>query len=151
MKVTKKSIELFLGPRRIAIAGVSRNPKKFGFTVYKELKDKGFEVIPINPHADSIDGAPCCKHVSELPDDVKSLLIVTPRHQTRGIIAEALEKKIPNLWVQQMSDTPEALALAREGNVNLIYRQCILMHTEPVKGVHKFHRNIKRFFGRLPK
>ncbi|MCK9421403.1 MAG: CoA-binding protein [Bacteroidales bacterium] len=150
MKVTKKSIDAFLAPRKLAIAGVSRDPKKFGFSVFKELKEKGFEVIPINPEADNIDGTPCLRHVSELPDDVSSLLIITPRSQTPGIVTEALERKLKNIWIQQMSETPETLILAKTSGVNLIYKQCILMYTDPVKGIHKFHRNIKRFFGRLP-
>ena len=150
MKVTKKSIDAFFATRKLAIAGVSRNPKKFGFTVFKDLKEKGFVVIPIHPEADAIDGTPCLKSVSKLPADVSSLLIITPKSQTKDIVSEAMTMKIRNIWIQQMSETAEALTLTQTGGVNLISRQCIFMFAEPVKGIHKFHRNIKRFFGGLP-
>ena len=52
--ITKKDIEKFLEPKKLAIAGVSRNPKKFGHQVYEELKKKGFEVYPVNPQTSEI-------------------------------------------------------------------------------------------------
>ncbi len=49
--VTLNEIQKFLEPRKMAIAGASRNLKKFGGVVFKELKDKGFTLYPINPNA----------------------------------------------------------------------------------------------------
>ena len=47
--VTKKQIEEFIAAEPIAMAGVSRNPRKFGFTAFRELKEKGMNIIPVNP------------------------------------------------------------------------------------------------------
>jgi uncharacterized protein len=151
MKATKASINSFLSSRKIAIAGVSREPKKFGYQVFKQLKDKGFEVYPINPNADYIDGTPCFRSVSALPLSVHSLVILTPKKLTRDVVAEAITKGIDNIWIQQMSDTREAIELTKAHPVNLVTGECILMHTDPVQGIHKFHRNIKRFFGLYPR
>ncbi|MEI7664050.1 MAG: CoA-binding protein [Bacteroidota bacterium] len=151
MKATKASIDLFLASRKLAVAGVSRDPKKFGHQVFKQLKEKGYEVYPVNPQADFIDGTPCFRSVSSLPVNVHSLVIVTPKKQTKEIVAEAISKGIDSIWIQQMSDTPEAIELTRTHPVNLVTGECILMHTDPVTGFHKFHRNIRRFFGRMPK
>jgi len=38
---TKQQIEQFLSSEPIAMAGVSRNPKKFGRAAYEELTSKG--------------------------------------------------------------------------------------------------------------
>jgi hypothetical protein len=35
--------------------------------------------------------------------------------------------------------------------LDIISKQCILMWAEPVKSIHKFHRNLKKLFGLLPK
>ncbi len=151
MKATKASIDAFLASRKLAIAGVSRDPKKFGYQVFKQMQEKGFEVYPVNPETDMIDGNPCFRSIGSLPLNVHSLLIVTGKKQTRGIVAEAIAKGIDNIWIQQMSDTPEAIELAGSRPLNLVTGECILMHTNPVTGFHKFHRNIRRFFGRMPK
>ena len=49
---TLKQINEFLDSQPIALVGVSRNPKKFGYAVFKELKEKGMKIIPVNPVAD---------------------------------------------------------------------------------------------------
>jgi predicted CoA-binding protein len=151
MKVTRKAIESFLSTKKIAIAGVSRNPKKFGYTVFKELTQKGFDVYPINPNTNSLGGIPCFQSIAALPSDVKNLLILTPKDQTTGLVRDAVSNGISAIWIQQMSETPEAIKLAEENHINLVSKQCILMWTEPVVGFHKFHRSVKRLFGLLPK
>jgi len=52
--VTLKQIEEFIASEPIAMVGVSRNPRKFGFTAFRELKEKGMNIIPVNPHAKEI-------------------------------------------------------------------------------------------------
>jgi len=151
MKTSRKAIENFLSSKKLAIAGVSRDPKKFGHTIYSDLKKKGFEVYPVNPFATEIDGIKCYHSVVELPSDVSSLLVLTPKKNTLEILKDALAKGIENIWIQQMSDTPEALAFVRDKKINLVARECIHMWTEPVSGVHKFHKTIKKIFGALPK
>ncbi|MCX6223915.1 MAG: CoA-binding protein [Bacteroidia bacterium] len=147
---TKQQIEQFLSSEPIAMAGVSRNPKKFGRIAYDELTRKGLKLIPINPNLESINGTTCYTDIQHLPDGVQSLVIMTKKDKTAGMVEAALAKGIKNIWIQQASDTPEALALLKGKDVNLITKQCILMHHKP-DGFHKFHRNIKRFFGGLPK
>ncbi len=151
MKATRASIDAFLAGRKVAVAGVSRDPKKFGHIVFRQLRERGFEVFPVNPGTDTIDGIPCFRSVSALPLNVHSLIILTPKKQTREVVAEALAKGIDNIWIQQMSDTPESLALARSQPVNLVAGECILMHIDPVTGIHKFHRALKKLFGLYPR
>ena len=52
--VTLKSINDFLSVKELAIAGVSRNNKKFGGMVFQELKAKGYKLYPVNPNAEMI-------------------------------------------------------------------------------------------------
>ncbi|MFZ4521371.1 MAG: CoA-binding protein [Bacteroidales bacterium] len=151
MKATKASIDTFLAIKKIAIAGVSRDPKKFGYLVFKTLREKGFEVYPINPGTDNIDGIPCFRNVGALPLNVHSLLIITPKKLTRELMAAALAKGIDNIWIQQMSETPEAIELTKGHAINLIIKECILMHVDPVNGIHKFHRNLRKIFGLFPR
>ena len=150
-KVSKEQIESFLAPRRLAIAGVSRNPKKFGYQVMKELSDKGYSKLPVNPNADEIYGIRCYKRVSELPDDVDSLLIITPKPETDAVLEGALRNGLKNIWVHQTSDTADTLKIAEEYQKEIIYGKCIFMFAEPVVSVHKFHRALVKFFGGLPK
>ena len=147
---TKKQIDQFLASEPIAMAGVSRNPKKFGRVAYEELTRKGLKLIPVNPNIESINGTVCYADIQHLPDQVKSLVIMTKKDQTASVVEAAIAKGIKNIWIQQSSDTPEAMALLAGKDINVITKQCILMFHEP-DSFHKFHRSIKRFFGGMPK
>jgi hypothetical protein len=149
--VSKSDIQKFLEPRKIAIAGVSRNPKKFGNVVYMELKKKGYELFPINPHTPVVDGDTCYPSVSALPPDVTHLLILTPRNETDAVLKEAINKGITRIWVQQMSETKDTIKIAEEYNTEVILNKCIFMFADPVHGIHKFHKTLVKIFGGLPK
>jgi len=147
---TLNQINEFLSSQPIAMVGVSRNPKKFGYTAFKELKEKGMNIIPVNPEADEILGEKSYKDVSKLPSDVKAIIIMTKKEKTAAVVKEAKEKGISQIWIQQMAETPEALDLLKDSGINYISKECILMHYKP-HSIHKFHRAINKFFGKFPK
>ena len=55
MPTMKEAASEFLANKRIAVTGVSRTPKDHGAnTVFKRLRDRGYEVFPVNPNADKL-------------------------------------------------------------------------------------------------
>jgi predicted CoA-binding protein len=149
--VTLNEIQKFLEPRKMAMAGVSRNPKKFGGAIFKELKEKGFDLYPINPNAEEIQGIKCYKSVDELPAGVEHLFIVTSKGETETIARAAVKKGMKMVWIQQHSDTPEAVKIIEEAGIPLIHKKCMMMFADPVKSFHGFHRFFVKTFGGYPK
>ena len=147
---TLKQIEEFFGSEPIAMAGVSRNPKKFGFAAFKELKEKGLNVIPVNPNAEEIHGAKVYHDIKSLPDNVRGLIVMTGKDQTAGVIREAKEKGIKQIWVQQSAESKDAMKELEGSGVNYVTKECILMHYKP-HSIHKFHAAIRKFFRSFPK
>ena len=147
---TLKQINQFLNNQPIAMVGVSRNPKKFGYTAFKELKDKGMKIIPVNPEADEIMGEKSYRNISSLPADVKGIIVMTKKEITASVVKEAVDKGIKEIWIQQMADTKEALVLLKGSDINYITGECILMHYKP-QSIHKFHGNLKKLFRMFPK
>jgi len=139
---TLKQINNFLDSQPIALVGASRNPKKFGYTAFKELKEKGMKIIPVNPYADEIMGEKSYPNVKMLPQEVRSIIVFTKKDQTASVIRE--------IWIQQMADSKEALEELKDTDINIITGECILMHYKP-HSIHKFHAGLKKFFGRFPK
>lgn len=148
--VRLNQIEEFIGSGPVAMVGVSRNPKKFGFAAFRELREKGMDLIPVNPHAEEIHGVKVFKDVKSLPPEVKGLLVMTGKSQTHSVIKEAKEKGIRNIWIQQSSESNEALKELEGSGINYVTGQCILMYYKP-NSIHKFHGAIKKLFGRWPK
>ncbi len=150
MPVSKAQITKFLQSDSIAIAGVSRNTKKFGRMLFDELQKRGYNVIPINPSTKEINGQKCYRNVNELPDYIDALLITTPKTETDKILVNAINKGITNIWVQQHSNTKETELLAEKHGQEIISKKCMMMFAQPVKGIHHFHRSLTGIFGQLP-
>jgi hypothetical protein len=147
---TLKQITDFIDSQPAALIGVSRNPKKFGYAAFKELKEKGMKIIPVNPNAEEIMGDKCYPNVKMLPDGIKSIIVFTKKDQTASVVREAKEKGIKQIWIQQMADSKEAIAELKDTDINYITGECILMHYKP-HGFHKFHANLKKLFRSFPK
>lgn len=148
--VALKQIEEFLKSEPVAMVGVSRNPKKFGFAAFKELKEKGMNIIPVNPHASEIHGTKVYPDVKSLPPEVKGLIIMTKKDQTVTIVKDAREKGLKQIWIQQNADSKDALNELKGTDINFITGECILMHYKP-HSIHKFHGAIRKFFRSFPK
>ena len=54
MPTVDQAVDEFLALKRIAVAGVSREPggSHASNGIYSRLKDRGYEVFPVNPNAD---------------------------------------------------------------------------------------------------
>ena len=149
--ITQQQINGFVSGSTIAIAGASRKEKSFSAEVAKHLGSQNYNLWFVNPNFEKSELTENkVNSVSNLPDDVKHLLVLTPATETESVVNEAIGKGINNIWIQQKSETTAAIELAQQNKVNLIHHHCIFMFTNPT-GVHKFHRNIKKLFGSLPK
>jgi len=147
---TLKQINQFLEAQPIALVGVSRNPKKFGYTAFRELREKGMRIVPVNPQADEIMGEKAYRSITSLPDDIKGIIIMTKKDQTATVVREAAARGIKEIWIQQMADSREAIDELKGSDINYITGECILMHYKP-HSIHKFHGSLKKFFRKFPK
>ena len=69
----------FLGQKRIAIAGVSRDTRKHpvGNLIYQRLKRSGHDVFAVNPHMQFFEGGPCYPNLQSIPEGVDGVVIIT--------------------------------------------------------------------------
>jgi len=113
-------IDKFLTSAAFAVAGASTNRDKYGNKVLRCYMQNGRRVIPINPRATQIEGIDCVPSVSALPQEVKSLSIITPPKITEQVVADAIAKGIENIWMQPGAESPAAIELCEKNNVNVI-------------------------------
>ncbi len=147
----KEQIDRFLGSKKIALAGVSRNKNKFGSSVYRELLEKGMDIVPVNPNMETVEGNPCYRNIETLPDGVDALLCVVKPGETEKLVEQAHNAGIKNIWMQQGSESEAALAFCRDNGLSVVSKACILMYSDPVKSIHRFHRGLAKLFGRYHK
>jgi len=121
-------IEEFLDSKNVfAVIGVSRDPEKYGYKVYKDLKKAGYTVYPINPKAESIDGDKCYNSLRELPERPDVVDIVVPPKITERIIKECKELGIKRVWMQPGSESEEAISFCKENNIEVVHSVCVMV------------------------
>ena len=147
--MTSKTIVTdFLSQHVLAVVGASRDPKKFGNSIYRELKSKGYKVLPVNPHAETVDGDPCYPNLAALPETPGGIIVVLPPAETEKIVQEASAAKITRVWLQQGAESQEAIRFCQANGIQVISGECILMFAEPAAFYHRIHRF---FRGKLAK
>ncbi|MBM3434673.1 MAG: CoA-binding protein [Bacteroidetes bacterium] len=148
---TLETINEFMQQKHIAVAGVSRKKQKFGNVIYTELIKKGHSVYPVNPNIEEFEGQKCYRSIASLPEEVTGIVINTKPEITATLVHEAELKGIKWIWLQQGSADKATLREVQSGSPGIIGGQCVLMFADPVKGVHGFHRWLKKTFHQLPK
>ncbi len=148
---SRTTIDSFVKGRTLAMVGVSARGKGFGISAYKELKGRGYRVLPIHPTATAIQGDPCWKSLAELPEPVERLLVVVSPDAAEGVVREAAAAGVRQVWLQQGAESPRALQAAADLGVDVVQGQCILMFAEPVTSVHRVHRWLWSVIGRIPR
>jgi len=142
-------IQDFFKDKKIAFAGVSSTGKAFSNSVYKELKEKGIKIFPINPKTQQIESEPCYADFKTLPERTNSALFMTSKNKTLEVIRNAHESGIKYFWIQQGAETEDAINYCKSNDLSYITKECVMMYAEPVKSIHSFHRFLKKLFGKL--
>jgi len=134
MRTIDERIAAFLAAPAFAVAGASRNRDKYGNKVLRCFLQNGRTVIPVNPVEAEIEGLPCIKSVSDLPDTVQSLSIITPPAVTEQVVAQAIAKGVRHVWMQPGAQSASAIAAAEAAGIDVIADgSCVLV----VMGYHE--------------
>ncbi len=139
----------FVNCKRIAVLGVSRSGKKFGNTIFKELKERGYQTFIVHPEAQEIEGEPCYNTLEALQGRIDGVVISVPPAKASQALRDAAAAGMKNIWIQQGAQSPEVMATARELGVEPVVGKCILMYAQPVKSFHAWHRGFAKLFGQL--
>jgi uncharacterized protein len=154
-RTSLESIEDFLAQKRIAIVGMSREPKSMSETVFKELSRLGYEVVPVNPNVQEVMGRKCFARVQDVQPPVDAVLLMTSPAVTEAVVKDCAECGIKRVWmhrgVGQGSVSEKAIEICRERGIRVIPGECPLMFLPQRDGIHSFHGFIRQIMGRYPR
>ena len=112
--------------KRIAVVGVSQKQEKFGFRIFNDLVNAGFNVEGINPADGEVLGRRVYRNLKEL-DSIPDLVItVVPPQVTERIVQECKELGIREIWMQPGSESERAVKKAREYDISVVYNACFM-------------------------
>jgi uncharacterized protein len=156
MTLIKDAATAFLANRRIAVTGVSRNPGNHGSNVvYKRLRDRGYEVFPVNPNASEVEGDPCYGDLRSIPGGVDAVVIGTRPEHAEPTVRECAELGIEHVWMHRAfgsgSVSAAATAYGREHGITVIDGGCPCMFEPTADRGHKAMRFVFTLNRHVPK
>ena len=151
---SKHAIDSFLSCRRIAVVGVSRDPKDFSRAVFRAFVERGYDAVPVNAAGGDAEGRPGARRVGEVQPPPEAALLMTPPAATEQVVRECAEAGVKRVWMHRGAGTGavsrEAVAFCRERGIEVVDGECPFMFLPDTAWFHAVHRFFKRLGGRLP-
>lgn len=141
MTTLQEAVDDFLAQKRIAVAGVSRQPTEAANAIYRKLRDAGYLVFAINPKATEVEGDPCYASLWDLPEQVDGVVVATPPQAAVEVVQDCGKIGVHRVWLHRSfgegSASEEAIEYCREHHIQVIPAGCPMMFCEPVDVAHK--------------
>jgi uncharacterized protein len=153
MMTNRADIDDFLAQRRIAMVGVSRDPKDFSRKLFREMRDRGYDMVPINLFADDVDDEECFQCLDVVKPRVDAVLIMTPSWETERVVQECAENGIRRVWMYRASGhgavNPRALDFCWANDMRVSVG-CPYMFLQRAGLPHRAHGFLLRLVGQYP-
>lgn len=152
---TRQMIDDFLSMKRLAIVGVSRQPRDFTRSVFREFQRRGYDVVPVNPNAAEVDGQACFARVQNIQPPVDGALLMTRPNMTDEVVRDCLEAGIQRVWMYRATGfgavSRSAVAFCEANGIRVIAGHCPYMFWRDSGLGHRIHGFLMRLTGSYPR
>jgi predicted CoA-binding protein len=135
--------------------GLSTNEQDFSRAVFKDLVERGYDIVPVNPKAERIADRDAFATIQAIPGSVGWVLVMTPPDATAAVVDDAHAAGVDHVWlhrgVGQGAVSDDAVALAQQHGMTLVAGECPLMFLGKPGFPHNVHAFFKKVAGHYPK
>ena len=111
----------------VAILGASRDRRKFGNKSVRAHLQQGYEVFPVNPHADEIEGLVAYPDLASVPvKQLDRISVYVPPEVGLELLEEIQKRGAAEVWFNPGSESRELLARAKDLDLDII-RACSIV------------------------
>jgi predicted CoA-binding protein len=147
-------IREFLAQPRLAVVGVSHQPKDFSRMLFRELHSRGYNAIPVNPAAQEIEGVRCFARLQEIQPAVENVLLMTSPAVTNVVVQDCAAAGVKRVWmyraVSKGAVSPEAVAYCETHGMAVIPGECPFMFLPRGAWYHRVHGWVRKISGQYP-
>ncbi len=138
----------FLSHRRIALVGLSREPRDMSRAVFRELARRGYDVVGVNPALGDADGRPCFARVQDVSPAAEGALLFTPPALTERVVRDCAEAGIRRVWMHRGAGrgaaSPAAIAFCEANGIAVVRDLCPFMALPDAELPHRLHGFFRR-------
>lgn len=138
------SREEFWNLSSFAFIGDSRSDRAFPKFSYEGAKKLGKTVYAVDPAGGTVVGDEVYPDLASLPAPVEAAVLEVPREATADWVRRIAKAGIKNVWIHQLTETPEALQIARKRGLRTEHGTCAVMYVRPGFSGHAIHRFIMK-------
>lgn len=118
------------GAKTIAVVGLSDNPNRESYAVSKEMQNRGYRIIPVNPNVDSVLGEKSYASLADISEPIDIVDIFRRSEALVEVVRDAVETDAPVIWAQQGVYDEAAAELAQNHGRTMVMDRCIMvMHS----------------------
>ncbi len=123
--------DLLQRAKTIAVVGLSCNPMRASHGVTAYMQSHGYRIIPVNPWIEECLGETAYPSLLDIPQQVPSAKIdivnIFRRPEfVEEIVDQAIQLKIPAIWMQEEVIQEKAADKARKAGIFVVMDRCIL-------------------------
>ena len=120
--------EQMLAEKVWAVVGANEDRLKYGNMIYQKLRRKGYQVYAVNPLYQTIEGDPCYRNLSSLPEKPAVVNFVVAPKIGKNYVEEAAALGIKYLWFQPQTSDDQLLEHVRQLGLQAV-EACALVAT----------------------
>jgi uncharacterized protein len=151
---TLESIHDFLKQKRLALVGISHRKEDFSRGVFRELRRRGYSVIPVNPKLSEVEGQRCFQHVQDVTPPVDAALLMTSPSVTEEVVRDCKLAGVRQVWMHQGAGAgavnPQASNFCRQHGIRVIEGECLFMFLPGTPLFHRLHGCVRKLMGKYP-
>jgi uncharacterized protein len=150
-----KDIREFLSRKRLAVIGVSRDPKDFTRMLFRELRGRGYELVPVNPNASEVEGVPCFARLADVQPPAEAALLLTASSVTDQVASDCAEAGVGLVWMYRAMGagavSESAVRFCESKGIRVIAGECPFMFLPGTGWFHRLHGFCRKLAGRYPR
>jgi predicted CoA-binding protein len=112
--------------RTIAVIGASPRPERHSAQVVAYLHDAGYDVIPVRPDRETVEGLPTYAGLADVGGRVDLAVILRRPEAVSGHVEEAAAKGVRCVWLEPGTWSPAAEEAARRRDIAVVKDRCII-------------------------
>lgn len=113
--------------RTIAVVGLSDNPLRPSHGVAAYMQAQGYRIIPVNPQITEALGEKAYPSLLDIEEKVDLVDIFRRPEFVEEIVDQAIQLKIPAVWMQEEVIHEKAAQKARQAGLFVVMDRCILL------------------------
>ena len=106
--------------KTIAILGASSDRRKFGNKAVRAFLQQGYEVFPVNPKEETIEGLRVFKCIGDVPVRPQMVSVYLPPGVLLGVLPEIAARACDELWLNPGTESDAVLEEAARLGLNVI-------------------------------